>query len=62
MSRATLITTTHIPAATRDHYRQIRDVERDTGDLRHDLHPEPGPSPLFSSDRRAEYEPTADNG
>jgi hypothetical protein len=58
------MTTIHVPAATRNHYRQVRNVERDTEEwnVRHDLHAGQGHSPLFSSDPRAEDEPTAENG
>jgi hypothetical protein len=53
-----------VPAATWDHYRQVRDMERDTDEwrVRSDLHAEPGHSPLISTDPRGEYEPTAENG
>jgi hypothetical protein len=53
-----------VPDATERHYRQVRDVERDTDewDVRYDRHAEPGHSPLSCSDPRAEDEPTAENG
>ena len=53
-----------VPAATRDQYRQVRDIERDTDewDVHSHLHAEPRHSPLISTDPRGEYEPTAENG
>jgi hypothetical protein len=58
------MTITHVSDAAEKQYRQVRDVERDTGewDVRHPRHAEPGHPPLPCSDPRGEYEPTAENG
>jgi hypothetical protein len=58
------MTTAQVSDAAERQYRQVRDVERDTGewDVHHPQQPEGRHSQPTCADPRAEDEPTAENG